>query len=196
MNLNKIKTLNSKQKIATWSTSTFVLFLIILYFINIPTVANIKLLKKDIIDQKSDLLLKKSNQENIGQLKDDLENIDNQIKEFGSVFINRSRELEFITILEGIAQKNNIEQKISLDPEKGIEERDFIKIKIRIDATGSYQDIISYLSAVESLDYYININQLTLSNDKVKSGSSLKVSSTPDNETMVGLVFEADTYWK
>jgi len=117
---------------------------------------------------------------------------------FEKIFINSNRELEFITTLEGIANENNIAQKINLDLSLAQNEQIYKKIPLDLNLRGEFKNLIEYLTDLESLNYYLNINLLEFSTTQSSGGVVLPVRSGKNEQPIgnVNLRILADTYWQ
>jgi len=179
MNLNKYKNLTTKRKIALFLLIFLLVGLTIAYTIIIPTTKAIIKERDLIIMQKIELEKKISREKNMAKLSEKLKIIKPQIETIENTFINKNRELEFITTLEGIALKNNVIQKLNLKTAENLE-KNYIKIPLDINIRGTYDNLLNYISDLENYKYYININ-------------SIQFSFTQDNYS---LLISADSYWK
>ncbi len=161
MTLTSYKKLNTKNKIIIKIIIFLFLIIALFYFLFLPLLTSIEQSKKDIINAKIDIHNSNDQAQNSTALAKKLKNIEPQINNLNKVFINKNRELEFITNLEGIANKNNIKQTIDL---KNIPDTttSFTTIAIDIKASGNFNNLISYLSDLETNYYYININNLDI----------------------------------
>lgn len=206
MNLNNLKKYTIRQKI----TNLILFFVIVLgaliYFAIMPSVSEINELKKKIINEKINSEKKYQTEKNIISLNKKINEIAPDIKNLEEVFVNQNRELEFITILENLANKNNIKQKINLSApiiipsaktsktsKKTETKETALYAPLTIETTGSYKDTISYLTELNALKYYINIDSLSF------SGSSVNSSLPEDNlnnNKIISLNIIAKTYWK
>lgn len=194
MTLPNLGNFNFKQKIVYITIASLALFLLIMYMIILPTVEDIKTLRADIIDQKIDLEKKLSKEKNISILIDKLETIEPQIDKLKSIYINKNRELEFITTLEGIADLHKVSQKIVLSPDNATKEMNYQKIPLSINTEGTYQNLIGYLKELESVGYYINILTLKITNSGGASSRNQRGETNRNNNLI--LQISADTFWK
>ena len=194
MNLKKLPKTNYKQKIIYLLTVFIALSGIMIYFILLPAIDDIKKLRVEIINQKVDLEKKLSQEKNMTKLSDKIKKIEPQIDILEKIYINKNRQLEFITLLEGIADKQQVAQKIILNPDNETKELNYCKIPLSIVAQGTYNNLINYLINLEGVNYYINIYSLSLNN----SGQSGRTSRSPGSEAEQNLVLRisAYTYWK
>ncbi len=186
---NKIKT---NKKIIINIFIFVILVFLISKIIIIPTINNIKKLRADIITQKIDLEKKIVREKNMNLLEEKFEKIEPEVIKFEQIFINQSRELEFITTLEDIASENHIKQKINLNQKVASITESYKKIPITLEIQGGFKNILEYLTNLESSNYYINIEIIEISKD---NGSLSSEMQQPSNES-VNLKITANTYWK
>mgnify|MGYP000893397972 CR=1 FL=1 len=89
-----------------------------------------------------------------------------------------------------------IKQKLNIDlnnPEKGGE---FNKIPISIDASGNFKNLMDYLANIESLSYYINIQNISLSKNSLDNLSNKSVLLGQASQNQMELKISGYTYWK
>lgn len=197
MNLNKLKTIGAKQQMVI-SLVLFILFVaLFLYFFIFNNIQAIYNIKKEIITKKLDLKTVADRQKNIGSLINNLKKIEPQLSSLQNIFISKNRELEFITTLEDIAEKNSVEQKLNISDTTKIGKNGYETALLEIKVQGLFPNIMEYLRSIESLNYYINIKSLNV-NKMGGSGSALLSNdkSSQGNSPMLELVIQADTYWK
>ena len=165
----------------------------LIYFVVIPTINDIKKMGEEIEAQRIDLEQKYIKGQSLRQLTENLKEIEPQLIMLDQIFIKQDYELEFITKLEDIAAQNNISQTISLDTAKINKEKSYQTLPLRLAARGNYKNMMNYLTNLEALDYYININSMDL------SSASTKRSATPEEQATfsnINLVISANIYWK
>lgn len=133
----------------------------VIFFIIKPTVEYIQDTKDQIKIEREDLERRYQRVMYLRQNADKLKEIEKQLVVLDDLFLVNDQELDFITTLEGIADKNNVRQKISLksanlnDPEQNI-------LPFSVLASGEMHDVLSYLLGIEQLSYYVNFNSLTI----------------------------------
>lgn len=172
----------------------------IYYFVIIKTANDIKTLRDDIITQKINIEKNIAREKNMSELSDEVKKIEPQIDKFSQIFINQNRELEFITQLESIANKNNVKQSLNLapfDPSSNENKNFYAKIPISIEASGAFEDIINYIAEIEYLKYYININKIDINSSYAKNTQKINLG-IPDTQITKNLTISisATTYWK
>jgi Tfp pilus assembly protein PilO len=187
MNLNKIKKTNYLNRLYLLLGIFLAIMLALIYLIIVPTISEIKETKKEVINQKNELEKKLNREKNLVTLNEDLKKIEPEVDSLNQIFIEKNMELEFITTLEGIAGKNNINQTLNLNTDKSIKFGQYTKTPIEISVQGKYNNLLDYLKNIETLKYYINISSLDLILENQDAASLYKTGR---------LQINADTYWK
>lgn len=143
----------------------------IVYFIILPTIADINEIRKAVLIERTDLEKKYQRGQLLNKALEDFDTRKDEKEKLLSVFITEGQELEFITSLEQIAENNNIVQGLSLANGKQ-DNNQFYKTSIlSVTAQGSFSDILEYLEDIKQLDYYYNIDEL-----EIKSGANENVT--------------------
>lgn len=191
MNLNKTKKITTQQKLIIWCMGFVITITTGCYFVIIPAISSIKNIKAEIITQKVNLEKKILKESGVSGLKEKIEKIEPQLNLFDQIFINKNRELEFITTLENIANKNNVSQKINLDPKNSQREHNYEKIPLSINAQGNFLTLLNYIKDLESVAYYINIQKLDFTKVSANARNQEEIPANNYN-----LIIMANTYWK
>jgi Tfp pilus assembly protein PilO len=187
MDFNKIKKINYLNRLYLLTGIFLSILLALIYLIIIPTISEIKDTKKEVINQKNELEKKLNREKNLSTLNEDLKKIEPEVDFLNQIFIEKNKELEFITTLEGIAAKNDINQTLSLNTDKSAKFGQYTKTPIGITADGKYNNLIDYLKNIEAMKYYINISSLDMVLENQDPSSPYKKGR---------LQISADTYWK
>lgn len=182
MELINIPKISLKKKIILNAAIAGVILGGIIFFIIRPTVSEILKIGGEIDMQREDLENKYKRGQSLKKLTADLKTIEPQLEKLDQIFIKRDESLKFITDLEKIAENNGIDQKINLSAQ-GSKIGDHQKIPIQIFSKGNFFNQIKYLTALEKLDTYINLNVLEFNGN----------GANPEDLSM--LIF-GDTYWK
>lgn len=175
--------LNIKQKIILIAITVFMVVFFLSYYLILPSIDEIKKIQAQVALEKNDLENKLSRGQSTKKLTDNLKKIEPKIESLDNIFISQERVLEFITALEELAGKDSINQKINLALESSTKSDNYNKTPISIDAEGGYGNLITYLSDLEKINYYINIKNLTISAADAEGGT-------------LNLRINGDTYWK
>lgn len=200
MNFNSLKNLSIKQLIAV-NLTVAILACGAIYLTIVWTVKDIKNLNLSIITQKIDLGKQVDKASNMSILGEKLKQITPQLEKFDNIFINKNRELEFITSLEELASKNKVEQKINLgtlSEEKG---DPYGKTSLSLDVQGDFLNIMNYLTEIEALNYHFNIDTLDFSYKQITDTRrpSIDDEGAPQrisNQGGVSLKISGEVYWK
>ncbi|MFH0891988.1 MAG: type 4a pilus biogenesis protein PilO [Candidatus Falkowbacteria bacterium] len=202
MNLSGFKNLSIGRMIGVSAGAT-VLTCLIIYFLIAFTVNDIKNLHLAIVAQKLDIEKQADTAQSLSVLSEKLKTVEPQMEKLDYIFINKNRELEFITTLEEAAGKNNVTQKINLTPPTGQKKDVYDKTALSIDAQGSFADIMNYLAELEALNYYFNINLLDLNYQtsdspvrRVTIESGEENTKNPAVAGNVSLRISGETYWQ
>ncbi len=200
MNLNKLKNLNFKKKISYLGLIFLAASLLIVYLALIPALDAIKIKRAEIVTQKIELEQKLNKEKNMASLSTKVKKVEPFVDKLMNVYINQNRELEFITTLEGIASENNISQSLNLNLDNSNQTSSYNIVPLEISASGTYNNLLAYLIALETMNYYINVTSWQFSSSKtVTSGSSVlnagKQSPSPSGEHYT-LRLAANTYWR
>ena len=145
MNLKiKAKNLNAKSKMIYSIILFLVVCLILIYAIVSPNVKKIKYLQKLIIGQKIEAEQNLIRQQNLSSVTKKIKQIEAQIDTLNSVFIKNNKELEFITTLEGIAAKNNVNQTININFDATTAKQGYEIISLSLNLSGTYNNLINF----------------------------------------------------
>jgi Tfp pilus assembly protein PilO len=159
------------------------------YFFIMPSLANIQTIKVEIesqgLETEKNYLASKS----FDKIEKALKTIEPQLGELEKVFIKKDSALDFVNALEKTASTSQVSETAVLGGETAISESSF-QIPLRIESHGNFSEQIDFLSALEAMQYYINIKSLEIS--AVSHGSA-----QPKEENIPTVMqISADTYWK
>ena len=196
--LEKFIKLNLKNKITASLGGFMMVFLLLIYFVVVPTINDIKTMGKEIEEQRLDLEKKYIKGQSFRQLNENLKTIEPKLDLLDQIFINKNRELEFVTTLENKANKNKISQKINLGEPRATDNENFKKINIQLATTGDFSGQLKYLLDLESLNYYINMKSLEFypSGGGKEQGNNQSNDANNNQNNDINLIINADTYWK
>lgn len=203
MILDKYQKIDLKNKIIASLIGLVLIIFALIYFIVVPTIKDIKTMGEEIAGQIIDLEKKYIKGNSLRQLTENLKKIEPKLNLLNQIFINKNRELEFITTIENEATDSQVSQKINLSSPKNTENQEFQKNSLQLFTRGGFNQQLKYLINLESLDYYINIKSLELSSSPGdrpavsgldNNGQETSISKNELNEINLSLL--ADTYWK
>ena len=195
MNFKSFKNASILQKYFILSFSFFLISSLMIFGIATPNLAKIKKIRAEIITQKQTAEDKIKREINSKRLSEKLNKIEPELEKFNQIFINRNRELEFITTLENVASREQVTQKISFNLNADHSSPVYQKIPLEILAQGNYYDILRYINSLETLNYYINIKSLEFSSGAIIFTTADGTRKTT-SENSINLKISANTYWR
>lgn len=199
MTFDKYPKFTLKNKIIATLIGFALIIFCLIFFIVIPTIQDIKTMGGAINEQMVDLEKKYIKGNSLRQLTEDLKKIEPKLDLLDQIFINKNRELEFITTLENEANNSRIAQKINLSSPDTAEKKEFQKNSLQLLAQGNFDRLLKYLINLESLSYYINIKLLEITPIGGGGKTAVNNQDTAATESGAGnlnMLIDADTYWK
>jgi len=190
--------LNLKNKNIAIAIAVVVSNAMIIYFLILPTVEKIKALRNEILNIEIDSANKITQEKNIHDLNNKIKKIQPQLDKINSIFINQNREIEFINALEELADKSAVNQKLSIDFNNPAKGDVFNTVPVSINTDGNFNNLVSYLSAIEAMSYYINIDSIAFS-ASTNSNANTNSNGRPfegKSGSMVNLGISGHSYWK
>lgn len=192
MEFEKFIRLDLKKRIILSMVGFCLFIFVVVYFVIIPSVRDIKNIRDEIELQKTDLERKYIRGQSLRKMTEKLNRAEEKIHVLDKVFIGQDYGLEFVTTLEEVASKNNITQKINLLSPTEADNGFYKMIPLQLYSQGESSRQMNYLVGLETLDYYINIKSLELS-----SGSRLAPAGDSEAPaSQVNLFIVANTYWR
>lgn len=189
---------NLKNKITASLIGFLVIILSLIYFIVLPTIKEIKAMGNAIKAEREDLEKKYIKGQSLKQLTENLKKIEPKLELLNQIFINKNRELEFITSLENEANKNQVSQKINLSAPQQEKNQNFKKTGLELHTKGNFIKQLKYLSSLEHLSYYINVKFLEMSpasgDEQTKTGNQ-GLPAAAEETNSLNMYLNADTYW-
>ncbi|MFA6215697.1 MAG: hypothetical protein WC768_03955 [Patescibacteria group bacterium] len=154
-----------KQKIIIFLAIVLFITGLVIYFVILPTVNDIKKISSDIYAERIDLEKKYQRGQLLKKTIADFEKIKPQKDRLSSIFIVSGNELKFITDLEEIAALHKLTQNLNLQPIKNLEDGSFYSSPLEIKTLGGFTETLKYLKDLEKLTYYFNISSLEFRSD-------------------------------
>lgn len=149
------------------------------YFIIMPTIKDIQKISDAIVKEKEDLEIKYQKGQLLKEISKDFEKIKPQKNKLNTIFLQKGEELKFVTTLEEIAKKYNVDQIIVLNQDGVKKSEETYTLPINIEASGEFIQVLKYLYDIEKLSYYFNIEMINVSSKSANIGT-VKVSFTGD----------------
>lgn len=198
MDGDKYLKFNLKNKITASLIGFLIIILSLIYFIVLPTIKEIKAMGNAIKAEREDLEKKYIKGQSLKQLTENLKKIEPKLELLNQIFINKNRELEFITSLENEANKNQVSQKINLSAPQQEKNQNFQKTGLELQTKGNFIKQLKYLSSLEHLSYYINVKFLEMSpasgDEQTKIGNQ-GLPAAAEETNSLNMYLDADTYW-
>jgi len=158
---------------------------LIVYFIIIPTVTDIQAISDAVHRERVDLEKKYQRGQLLNKTLENFEQVKEQRGKIIRSFVAEGNELAFVTLLENIAEKNNLEQDIKLDARRASESKNlYLSQKITITLTGKYGELRRYLYELELIPYYINVNDISWTTPE-----KIQPANAPLSMTLAGKIY-------
>ena len=163
-----------------------VTLLAIIFFLMIPAIGDIKNLNQKIIGQRT---LLESRYEKRLSIKTSIQNY-NALRPqipalLDAIYLTSGNEIEFITSMETLADKHNVQQTITFNDQTGeAVTQNKKKIPIEIFLNGNYANILMYLKNLEKLNFYLIIESVSL------------VPRINDTSGSVKMLLKGYTFWQ
>ncbi|MBN1585079.1 hypothetical protein JW899_01795 [Candidatus Uhrbacteria bacterium] len=130
----------------------------------VPSILSMRRLRTEIQQEYLDIERQYSIRRQLGSSQKIIENIRPTLRKLLSMAVTEGNELEFIRTLEQAADRNGINQSISLET---VNQNDITAwekdIPVTILTNGSYGATIAYLDSLHSLPYQITVRSLSMS---------------------------------
>lgn len=133
-------------------------------FVIYPAFNKILSIKKEISQEKEELEKKLSLGLNAKKTKEELDAISDSISQLDDLLIKKGDELVILGKIESLAAKNKIIVN-SLKPDFNEQAvgSGIYKISLTINASGNFNQILSFLNQLDAADFYLVTDQLTIS---------------------------------
>lgn len=193
----KLHTISFKKQIPYY---LLVLFIVLIALIVIPAGHDIIALRNDIQIEREKLEESYAKGLSLRKTKEQLANIQQDVNQINRSILKPGQELFLITALEDIANRKNLEQNISMDDlPSGITKMTALPLQVKL--TGRFSDILFYVAEVEQLDFYVNWSSITFKTrdsrrSTVPTSSRAPEDGTPEEENIISVILEGETYWK
>ncbi len=181
-----------RQKIIISSSLTLVATAVLIVFITLPSIREIKALNEQIETQRTELEKLYQKGQLLKQTLKEYEEIKPTVATLDRIYIKRGEELSFITSLEGVANSNGLKQDIKLvsqDPKKTTAANTF---PIQLDLRGELNSFLRYLTGLEAMDYYLNIDTIRISTSSRDSSTGATLDASRSH--LVSLLLAAAYY--
>jgi Tfp pilus assembly protein PilO len=160
------------------SVLSVTLLLILFLAIFRPIIKMIDEKKIKITNQKIENINNREKERNLDILQNRIKQVEPQLEKLDSLFVRKEEGLKFIMSMEEIAKRNMIDQTIDVKQtaSTGESQEKYKRTPIEINASGDYSNIFRYLDDLESMSYYFNIEELSLTSQAMPGENANKTS--------------------
>ncbi|MBI1961611.1 MAG: type 4a pilus biogenesis protein PilO [Parcubacteria group bacterium] len=170
------------------STIAFALLLIALVvLIIIPAFSEIKVINQQVFEERTRLEALYTRGQVLKTVQENYRAVKNDLAFLNGVMLPEREELGYITALETLADDAGIELGIEAGSQKRTPETRFSELPFLLTASGDWERILRFLSALESLPYYTNINEMTV---------AAHTDELDKKTRSVRVTMAATTYWR
>lgn len=99
------------------------------------------------------------------------------VEKLRSNALETERELDYITELERLATDNNVNTTLRLNIDNIKAENKYQNLPYDLTISGSYQDTLKYLSQIESLPFFTQINAIKMSRNSKSDSSTASIQT-------------------
>ncbi len=138
-------------------------------FIIWPSVDDIKSLNQVIEGQQAELEQLYTKGRSIKQTLEEYRQVKPTVTTLNNIYVKRGEELKLITTLEQVAHDQGVQQ--DLTQASSGDEPQGNTLQLQLHVTGTLPKLITYLGALEALDYYLNINLVRLNTNQPAAGT-------------------------
>ncbi|MDD5342120.1 MAG: type 4a pilus biogenesis protein PilO [Patescibacteria group bacterium] len=163
----------------------------LLVFAFLPLNRTIDDLKTQILGKRIDSALLKQQQNTAARSQDEASLVEKD-EELRAYFIQKSKFLEFISQIEELAKNNSVKEEVTLTEFPNNTQEVFTH-PISVSFTGDYNNILKLMAELESLNYYLDFAQITLSN---AGDGGLNVNTNTSKQSQLQVSLTGLTYWQ
>ena len=151
--------LSLEKKIIVLLAAFSALIAVIILAVIAPTIRQIKDLRRDTYALRTYLEKKLQRSARFHATLRKTAEIKKQAENFSRYLFHRGDELALITTLETLAAKNGVTQKIESSNLDSVSNN---LITLSISTTGGFRNTLTYLTSIERIQYFINLQRLQL----------------------------------
>lgn len=197
----EIKKIDFKLKMLLSIIIYLAILSLILIFLVFPSIKYIKNTSNDIINQKVDLEKYSMSKKELKDAEIKLNLSKDKIANISEYFVDKNNELDFIKTLEDLSTKYKVEQKISIDYNSLNNTEVYNSVPVQITIFGNFQDVLDYISELNTINYFINIKSISFlkmaGNSPVGRPVFDASSSTQSPQVnLIEAIIKLNSYWK
>ncbi|OGY47672.1 MAG: hypothetical protein A2840_00095 [Candidatus Buchananbacteria bacterium RIFCSPHIGHO2_01_FULL_47_11b] len=155
-----------RQRIGIIFAIVAILLIGVVVFIIWPTITDIRQISQSVYLERVDLEKKYLRGQLLRKTIEDFEKIKPERDRLNTIFLLTGDELSFITTLEQIAHNRQLaEHKIDLQPARS----GFFPLRLTL--SGTFEQVMGYVSDIESLSQYYIIDNLSVATSRIENGT-------------------------
>lgn len=156
-----------KREIFKYYLAYFIALIVIIAILGAlliyPAAHKITVIKQQIGQEKSDIQQKLSRSYNAKNIKASIDSMQSALTTLDKMFIQPGHELDLLSTLEAMAAKHHINLTIKPDFTGQNNTNTIVKIPLELNATGNFNDLMTFMNDLDAMDYYYVIDNLDLS---------------------------------
>lgn len=187
------KNIDSFNKIIILSVFVLVAFIVLFYFVFIPSKYEIQSTAELISQEKISLEEKLQKGQSFAQLQKNISQIDSKKYLLDDIFLAQDEEISLIDDLENFAKNNYINISIDMPQGNKIDKRNYYILPITIKGSGNYSNILNFMNSLEKTNYFISFDTFDLSStEEINSIENIQPYQGKKMNFSLGI----KTYWK
>ena len=187
------KNLNYKHRALIGLSVSIIIVFLISYFFVFSYYNSVIKANNMLMDHRIQFETKLIKEEKFSKISKNLISIEDDIKEIEKAFIDQNNKLEFITLLEGIADENNVELDMNINFDEIASNDKTTPLDLIL--VGAYTNLMNVLVTIENLKYYINIQEININNSRGVRTKASVLNNSPSNNSLT-MNINALSYWK
>jgi len=152
-----------------------ILSFFVVIFVILPSIQEINRLNQQISVYKTELEKKYQERFSVRQTITDLEKAKKIVPSLNPAFISKDGEIDFVEMLENIADKNNLTLQLGLRALNSNHNKFLSPFEISLTLEGGFANDVKYLEELEKQNTYINIQDILIYK---KSAVTLQIKGT------------------
>lgn len=196
MEIKGLKNIGTTQKIIYFILLLIVVVVGLGLFVVKPAADDIKRIRGEIKDQRTELerkYLKGLNAKLISQKADEIKG---NLEVLDRIFIKKEGYLGLVTSIEGLASKNNLQEELNILNNNAEDKRTYEVVPVHIEVRGEFEDILAFVHDLKNASYQFNINSLVIRSENPDPLSVLRQRVPKETEkitTTTSEIIEMDS---
>jgi|SRR3989344_298940 len=156
--------MNHKNKIYIIILIFLLIIFILVFFLILPSLRDIRNFSKEILLNKSKVMLIDEKIKELDSFKINYENYKYNLEKINKLFINSENPIDFVKFLESISLQSGIVSDINLIPSQKKREDNFSIIVFQITVNGNILNVLKFIEKLEKGPYLLEIQKVTVKN--------------------------------